>query len=109
MDPGCSISFIDDAGVEREVLRGSGMVLVHVGAGHCHECPSASAVAGWAGRPCRTRCYCLDGKRFAALAERFSVTRFPTFLLFRDGAVVRRLIGEPLPDCLDLIVRMASR
>jgi thioredoxin-like negative regulator of GroEL len=92
---------------EREVLGASGPVLVHVAAGSCDQCLSAASSAGWAAKAGRTRCYCLDGKHCAALAARFGVTRFPTILLFRDGTVVRRLVGQPLPDCLELFLRMA--
>jgi hypothetical protein len=108
MTPVCPIPWIDDVRFEREVLGASGAVLVHVAAGSCDDCLSAAGSAGWAGRAGRTHCYCLDGSHFATLAARFGVTRFPTILLFRNGVVVRRLVGEPLPDCLDLIVRMAA-
>ncbi len=108
MKPVCPVPWIDEVSFERDVLQASAPVLVHVSAGRCDECLSARRSPAWAGCVARTRCYCLDGKQLATLAARFGVTRFPTILLFRGGTVVRRLVGEPLPDCLDLLVRMAA-
>jgi hypothetical protein len=39
---------------------------------------------------------------------RWAVVQFPTILLFRGGKVVRRLVGHPLPEELDLILRLET-
>ena len=105
--PPCSVPQVDEASLEREVRQGGGPLLVHLARWACQECPSASALrealarCGWP-----ARCRCLDARQGPGLATRYQVTQFPTILLFRGGRVVHRLVGAPLPDELEMVVRL---
>jgi hypothetical protein len=106
MEMSCPAPQVDETEFERSVLQAVGPVFVHVAAHPCGSCPSAALLsrsASWCGT--RARWYCVDGRGRPGLAARCGVTAFPTLLLFRDGKVVRRLVGEPLPDCLDTFLR----
>jgi thioredoxin 1 len=109
MDPACDVPRVSEADFEQSVLQAVGPVFVHVAEQPCRSCPSAALLsrsAGWCGA--RARWYCVDGRSCPALAARYGVTDLPTLLLFREGKVVRRLVGAPLPDCLDTFLRVGA-
>jgi thioredoxin 1 len=105
----CSVPRLDEASFERQVLPAAGPVLVHLAAQACGACPSARRLCAEAARRgLGARCYCLDATRAPDLCRRYSVTHLPTILLFRGGKVVRRLVGDPLPDDLEMILRVET-
>jgi hypothetical protein len=109
MDTPCPATQVSAAEFEQIVLQALAPVFVHVADQPCRSCPSVALLvrsASWCGP--RARWYCVDGPGCPALAARYAVTDFPTLLLLRDGKVVRRLVGHPLPDCLDTFLRVGA-
>jgi len=84
------------AGTFDEEVRGSELpVLVDVWTEWCPPCkaiaPVLEAIAAEHGD--RLRVYKLNGDDSPELVSRFGIMSFPTLLVFRDGDVVKRLVG----------------
>lgn len=109
MDESCPILQVDEASFMRAVVNASEPVFVFMSGRGCRGCRSAvnlMAAAAWCGA--RARWVCLDTARWPGLTSRYDVTGLPTILLFRGGRVVRRIVGHPLPDQLDMILRLEA-
>ncbi len=86
---------LGDSNFSAEVLRSAVPVLVEFWATWCGPCkkiaPTVDALAAqYAGRVKVGR---IDGDRNHATAQRYGVHGYPSLLLFKDGAVVGRLVG----------------
>jgi thioredoxin 1 len=86
---------LGDSNFGAEVLRSRAPVLVDFWATWCGPCkkiaPTVDALATqYAGR---LKVGKVDGDRNEATAERYGVDGYPTLLLFKDGAVVGRIVG----------------
>ncbi len=107
MTPVCDMPRLDDTSFEEAVRPASVPVLVQFVNGCCKDCGRAdhplADILPWAAN--RIRCYCVDADAGAAMAARYSVTRFPTVLLFRAGRVVRRFVGCPICGELEISLR----
>jgi thioredoxin-like negative regulator of GroEL len=106
MDDACPIPQVDEATFTRAVAGATEPVFVHLSERGCRDCPCASGLvtaSAWCRG--RARWVCLDVRRWPALSSRYGVTDLPTILVFRAGRVVRRIVGQPLPDQLELILR----
>ena len=85
---------LNDANFDAEVLRAEGLVLVDFFARWCGPCkmisPHIDALAESypALKVCR-----LDVDTATATAIRYGVSSIPTLLWFRDGEVVKKLVG----------------
>lgn len=86
---------ITDDNFEAEVLRAQGPVLVDFWAEWCGPCrmlgPTIEALATELGGRAKVgKCNVDENPR---TAERFRIMSIPTVLIFRDGKVVRSLVG----------------
>ncbi len=97
----CRLARTSDDTLERDVLQARGPVLLVVPLGSCRSCRLGSLPGGDASG---IRCYCLTEGSCGVL-ETYAVSYRPTVLVFRDGKVIRRLIGEPLPDVIETVLR----
>ena len=87
---------ITDANFDAEVKNAKGLVLVDFGADWCMPCrmiaPTMEKIADdYAGR---VTVGTLDVDKNFNIAAAFSVTGIPTLILFKDGEVAERLVGD---------------
>jgi hypothetical protein len=102
MGPTCTLTRTHGSTFARDVVQAQGPVLLVVPDGSCGTCRIGFGEP-FAGS--RVRCYCLDETGAGELAGAYGVSHRPTLLLLRAGKVVRRLVGAPLPDVIDTILR----
>jgi thioredoxin 1 len=93
-------------GWDKDVLESKGPVLVDLWAQWCPPCrkmgPVVERLALVAGE--NVTVGKLDVDRHPEVAERYGVRSIPTFLLFRNGQVVERLVGaRPFEELLSLV------
>lgn len=50
-------------------------------------------------------CFCVHGPKSPKVTARYRVEQYPTILVFREGRVVRRLVGHPLLEELEFIFK----
>ena len=86
---------VTDATLAVEIAPGTGLVAVEFSALWCPPCrvmePVVEAVALELGR--RLRVLRMDADTNAASMARLGVRALPTLLVFRDGALVERVVG----------------
>ena len=82
-------------GWDRDVLQAKGPVLVDLWAEWCPPCRKMGPVIDELARVSGDEVTVgkLDVDRHPEVAERYGVRSIPTFLLFREGQVVERLVG----------------
>lgn len=100
------LKVFDDARFDAEVLKSSVPVLVDFTATWCPPCramePHVEAMAQrWAGRCVVGQ---LDVEQNPLTVERYGVRGMPTFLVFKNGAVVDMLVGAPPPHQLEALL-----
>lgn len=86
---------IDLAGFDA-IARAPGVTLLDFGAEHCAPCRAMGPVLAALAREygARVRVVAVDCDREPALAERFLVRSMPTFVVWRDGREVGRIVGS---------------
>ena len=94
---------------QTEILEADTLALVDFTSQSCGPCkaiaPAVHALAtAWRGR---LKVAMLDVDAHPEVAQRYGVRAIPTLLLFRDGRVVRQLVGAGSRDRLDEAVRAA--
>ncbi len=103
----CAIPQLDGAGIEAAIADSPFPVFVHFAERDCRDGETArrcvAEVMGLARG--RVRCVCVPGARNPQVVSRYGVGKFPTMLVFREGRVVRRLVGHPLPGELEVVLR----
>jgi hypothetical protein len=105
----CCIPRVDEAAFVRAVANAAEPVFAYLNGRGCAGCTSAlglMAAAAWCGT--RARWVCLDAAQWPGLSRRYAVTDLPTILVLRGGRVVRRIVGHPLPDQLEMILRLEA-
>ena len=93
-------------GWDRDVLQAKGPVLVDLWAEWCPPCRKMGPVIDELARVSGDQVTVgkLDVDRHPEVAERYGVRSIPTFLLFREGQVVERLVGAlPLKELKALL------
>jgi thioredoxin 1 len=103
----CTIAQLDDGTFEEAVRASSSPILVHFAQRDCEGCQMArTCLAGVVGRSRGpVNCFCVHAGKSPRVAARYRVEQYPTILVLRDGRVVRRLVGHPLPEELEFILR----
>ena len=90
-----TIPSVTDATFDAEVGRAPGLVAVEFGAAWCPPCRLMAPVVEDAARTFapRLRVVQMDADTNVATVARYGVRGLPTLLVFRDGAVVDRIVG----------------
>jgi len=91
----CLPQSVDDASFEAEVLSSTVPVVVEAWSVHCHICEQYTlSISRMASELCgKARVLTLEVDKNPAVPARYGVTGVPTLLLFKDGALVRSLVG----------------
>ena len=90
-----AVQVLTDSTVDHEIGASTVPVLVEVGAEWCPPCramgPVLAAVAAEYGE--RVRVFTVDADHNRGVVARFGVLGLPTFLVFSEGQLARRLVG----------------
>lgn len=90
-----TIPAVTDATFSTEVAAGTGLVAVEFSAAWCAPCRVMAPVVEAVARDYapRLRVLQMDGDANPATMARLGVRGLPTMLVFRDGALVERIVG----------------
>lgn len=105
--PSCPILQLDERTFEAAVRASSIPVLVHFSQVDCEGCELAKLwpAGGMERAYNRVESFCVHGAKNPRVTARYRVRQYPTILVLREGRVVRRLVGHPLPGELEFILR----
>jgi thioredoxin 1 len=86
---------LDDATFDAATGAGSGLVALEFGAEWCGACKVMAPALEEVARELdgKVRFYSIDADANARTVTRYAVRALPTLLLFRDGALIDRLVG----------------
>ena len=85
---------IDGSSFDAEVLQASGLVVVDMYADWCGPCKMMAPIVEGLSEDLEDVKFCkLDVDEAADVAVRYGVMSIPTFLLVKDGQVVKTMVG----------------
>ncbi len=104
-----SVLQVNQDSFDQQVLKAPGLVLAEFGAEWCAPCRRLKPLLGQLAdeRSEVARVVTIDTDHCGELRDRYKISAIPTVIVFRDGEVVRKLIGVVSRDELEQALEQA--